>query len=314
MTLQKKYIPEDWDEIIGQAEIVASLSQYRSIGDLPHLLFAGPSGVGKTACAYVLAKELGVGLVELNASDERGIDVVRNKIKTLLFTSGERIVLLDEADNLTNDSMAALRRPMEQALQGTNNRLILTVNRPWKISDAVSSRCTNFHFQSLSEKSLMTIAYRVLKHEGLKFSSKDEIKQVTSALVTHSKGDARKLLDVIDNYSHSKESLLQYIQKKSAEVNQVKEIFQASISGDWSESLMKLESWLIQQPTMNSSEIIELFYNEVKDLDIASLKKFAIYQRLADTERALKISCNPLIQISGFLASVMGIVHFKGGE
>lgn len=59
MTLQKKYIPETWDQITGQAEIVASLSQYRSIGDLPHLLFAGTSGVGKTACTYVLAKELG---------------------------------------------------------------------------------------------------------------------------------------------------------------------------------------------------------------------------------------------------------------
>jgi len=314
MTLQKKYIPETWDEIIGQSEVVPTLRQYTSIGELPHLLFAGTSGVGKTACAYVLAKELGVSLIELNASDERGIDTIRGKLKTLLFTSGERIILMDEADAVTPDGQAALRRPMEQALQRTNNRLILTVNRPWKIIDAISSRCTNFYFKPLSKEALTTIAYRVLKREGLKFSSKEEIKQIVNALVTHSQGDARKLLDVIDSYSHSKESLLQYIQKKNAEVNQIKEIFQASISGDWSESLMKLESWLIQQPTMNSSEIIEMFYAEVKDLDIASLYKFQVYQRLADTERALKLQTSPLVQISGFLASVMAITHFKGGE
>ena len=312
MTLQKKYIPETWDQIIGQSEIIASLSQYSSIGDLPHLLFAGTSGVGKTACAYVLAKELDVGIIELNASDERGIDVVRNKIKTLLFTSGERIILLDEADNLTLDSMAALRRPMEQALQRTNNRLILTANRPWKIIDAISSRCTNFYFQLLSKEALTTIAYRVLKREGMKFSSKDEIKQIVNALVIYSKGDARKLLDVIDNYSHSKESLIQYIQKRNAEVNQIKEIFQASISGDWQESLMKLESWLIQQPTTSNSEVVEMFYAEVKGLEIASLHKFQIYQRLADTERALKLQTSPLVQLSGFLASVMAVTHYNG--
>ena len=100
MTLQKKYIPSSWKEIFGQNEVVKTLKKYKDISDLPHLLFVGPPGVGKTACAYVLAKELGVPVVELNASDERGIDVVREKIKTLLFTSGERIILLDEADSL----------------------------------------------------------------------------------------------------------------------------------------------------------------------------------------------------------------------
>jgi len=100
MTLQKKYIPSSWNEIFGQNEVVKTLKKYKDISDLPHLLFVGPPGVGKTACAYVLAKELGVTVVELNASDERGIDVVREKIKTLLFTSGERIILLDEADSL----------------------------------------------------------------------------------------------------------------------------------------------------------------------------------------------------------------------
>jgi len=219
MTLQKEYLPKSWNEIIGQDEIVKDLSSYKTIEELPNLMFVGQSGIGKTASAYVLAKTLDVPLIEKNASDERGIDVIRNEIKTLLFTTGKRIILLDEAGALTQSAQAALRRPMELALQRTNNRLILALNEPWKIIDAISSRCTVKRFKPLSKEALTTIAYRVLKREGMKFKDKEEIKAVVNGLITYSKGDARKLLDVIDNYSHSKESLIQYIQKKGAEVN-----------------------------------------------------------------------------------------------
>lgn len=311
MTLQKKYIPKSWGEICGQKEVVSILSSYTAISSLPHFMFIGPPGVGKTASAYVLAKSLNMPIIELNASDERGIDTIREKIKTMLFTSGARLILMDEFDSTTEPAQAALRRPMEQALQRTNNRLILTVNRPWRVIDAISSRCTNLYFKPLNKEALTIIAHRVLKREGLKFKDKAEIINITNALVNYSKGDARKLLDVIDNYSHSKESLIQYIQKKSAETNQIREIFQASINGEWQEALMKLESFIIQQPTTNNSEIVEQFYTEVKELNIPPIHKFEIYKRLADTERSLKVQCSPLVQISGFLASVMAIVHFK---
>ena len=311
MTLQKKYIPESWNEICGQEEAVSILSSYTNINSLPHFMFIGPSGVGKTASAYVLAKTLGIPIIELNASDERGIDTIREKVKTMLFTSGARLILMDEFDSTTEPAMAALRRPMELALQKTNNRLILTVNRPWRVIDAISSRCTNLHFQPLSKEALTRIAYRVLKREGMTFKNKEEIHQIINALVTYSKGDARKLLDVIDNYSHSKESLIQYIQKRECEVDLIREIFQESISGNWQECLMKLESWLIQQPTTGNSEIVEMFYGKVKELDITPIRKFQVYQRLADTERNLKMQCSPLVQISGFLASVMAVTHYK---
>ena len=311
MTLQKKYIPSSWKEIFGQDEVVKTLKKYEDISDLPHLLFVGPPGVGKTACAYVLAKELGVTVVELNASDERGIDVVREKIKTLLFTSGERIILLDEADSLTTDAQAALRRPMEQALQRTKNRLIMTVNRSWRIIDAISSRCSNFYFNPLSKEALAKIAVRVLREEGIKFNDKEEAREVLSVLVDYSRGDARRLVGVIGNYTHNKEDLIQYVQKKSAEVNQIKEIFRASIKGEWEECLIKLESLIIQNPAVDGSEIVELFYREIKDLDIPSVKKFVIYQKLAEAERALKLNCSLLVQLAGFLASVLAITHCK---
>ena len=314
MTLQRKYIPETWDDIYGQSEVVSTLREYRSISELPHLLFAGTPGIGKTACAYVLAKELDVPIVELNGSDDRGIDTVRNEIKTLLFTQGERLILLDEACNLTNDAQAALRRPMEQALQRTNNRLILTVNRPWKIIDAISSRCSSFHLKKLDTQSLVKITSKILKGENLRFTSREELKQVIDALVSNSRGDARKLVNTIDNYSHSKESLLQYIQKKQAEINQVKEVFNASINGDWKDCLMKLEGLLLSNLSLDASIIVEMFYDEVKGLDIDNIHRFQIYNKLAEVERALKINCTPVVQFAGFLMSVMGIVHYGGND
>ena len=314
MTLQEKYIPETWDDIYGQSEIVSTLRQYGSISELPNLLFAGTPGIGKTACAYVLAKELDVPIRELNASNDRGIDTVRNEIKTLLFTQGERLILLDEACNLTNDAQAALRRPMEHALQKTNNRLILTVNRPWKIIDAISSRCSIFHFKKLDTQSLVKITSKILKGENIRFSSKEELKQVVDALVSNSRGDARKLVNTIDNYSHSKESLLQYIQKKQAEINQVKEVFNASINGDWKDCLMKLEGLLLSNLSLDTSVIVEMFYDEIKDLDVDNIHRFQIYDRLAEVERALKINCTPLVQFSSFLMSVMGVVHHGGSK
>jgi len=99
--LFRKYIPKTWDDIVGQKDIVAVLSKYKSIQQLPHFMFAGPPGCGKTACTYVLARTLSLPIIELNASDERGIETVREKVKTLLFTAGDgRLILLDEADNL----------------------------------------------------------------------------------------------------------------------------------------------------------------------------------------------------------------------
>jgi replication factor C small subunit len=116
----EKYRPKTLDEVIGQEQIVRRLKSYVKSGNLPHLLFSGPPGVGKTACAVALAREMfgdtwQNNFIELNASDERGIDVVRTNIKNFARTAplGEarfKIIFLDEADALTSDAQSALRR------------------------------------------------------------------------------------------------------------------------------------------------------------------------------------------------------------
>lgn len=308
MVLQKKYIPKNLSEIIGQDAIIGALRQYKSIEELPHLGFFGRPGVGKTACAYGLANELDVRLIELNASDERGIDVVRNKIKTLLFTAGSRIILLDEADNLTNESQNALRRPMEKALQTTNNRLILTINREWKIIEPIISRCANFYFKPLSDESIKKIVLRVLLGEKVSFKNKDEALKVLNTIASASGGDARKSLNLTEKVIANKDNILPVLEREMMEVDLAKETLQYAVEGEYEKALRSLENLLLSQQ-VNSDKVIEIFWKGLENLNIEPVKKFPLYSKLADAERSLKIQCSPLVQLTSFLMSIIAITH-----
>jgi len=147
----KKYRPKTFNDIIGQEHIIESIKSM--IPDIPHMLFKGPPGTGKTTMAEIIARELGLAndFKEMNASDERGIAVVQNKIKNFAknagFEGSFRLILLDEADALTPDAQNALRRIMEQ--YESNCRFILTCNYPQKITGAITSRCQGGIFEFL---------------------------------------------------------------------------------------------------------------------------------------------------------------------
>ncbi|MFY4815776.1 AAA family ATPase, partial [Haloarcula sp. AONF1] len=149
----EKYRPQTLDDIHGQEEIVERLQSYIAQDDVPHLLFSGPAGVGKTTAATAIAREIygednwRGNFLELNASDQRGIDVVRDRIKGFArssFGGDFRIVFLDESDSLTDDAQSALRRTMEQF--SDNTRFILSCNYSSKIIDPIQSRCAVFRF------------------------------------------------------------------------------------------------------------------------------------------------------------------------
>ncbi|MEF8915090.1 AAA family ATPase, partial [Natronomonas sp.] len=143
----EKYRPQTLDEVVGHESITQRLKEYIKQQDLPHLLFAGPAGVGKTTSAVAIAKEVygddwRENFLELNASDQRGIDVVRDRIKSFARASfggyDHRIIFLDEADALTSDAQSALRRTMEQF--SDNTRFILSCNYSSQIIDPIQSR------------------------------------------------------------------------------------------------------------------------------------------------------------------------------
>ena len=203
----EKYRPQTMDDIVQQDEVVAALKSTLTKGDLPHLIFHGPPGTGKTSTALALAHELFEGknmkrrVMELNASDKRGIGSVRTKIKTfasLAVPPGPvpyKIIILDEADSMTRDAQNALRRVIETHSAVT--RFIFICNYVSKIIDPILSRCAKFRFKSLDRASLVDRLKLIAEKEGLEVAGDDAYE----TLVDISGGDLRKAITFLQSAS-----------------------------------------------------------------------------------------------------------------
>jgi len=196
----EKFRPVDFDDVIGQERQVNRMKQWVDDPSMPHLLLHGPAGTGKTASTVAFAREKygedwRQNLIEMNASDDRGIDVVREQIKTVAQQSasgqyGFKIIYLDEADALTKDAQAALRRVMEEYTDQT--RFILSCNYPSKLIDPIQSRCTPLPFRRLHEHEIEELIVRILSHEDIEY---DE--EAVSAIVEYVEGDARRAVHTL---------------------------------------------------------------------------------------------------------------------
>ena len=196
----EKYRPTNLSEVVGQPAVTTRLKNYVKERSMPHLLFAGPAGIGKTTSALALARELfgdlwKHNLHELNASDERGIDVVRGKIKEFARTAplgedGFKIIFLDEADALTNAAQAALRRTMEKYARTC--RFVMSCNYSSKIIEPIQSRCAVFRFRPLEDDQMRSQILHVAEQEGLKIEE-----EASDAIVHISLGDLRKAITAL---------------------------------------------------------------------------------------------------------------------
>ncbi|HWM53033.1 MAG TPA: replication factor C small subunit, partial [Thermoplasmata archaeon] len=191
----EKYRPKSLDEVVGQEEIVERLKAYAKTGNLPHLLFAGPAGTGKTTSAIALARDMfgedwRQNYFELNSSDERGIETVRTKVKEIARLApfggtNFKIIFLDEADNLTADAQAALRRTMET--YSKTSRFILSANYSSRLIEPIQSRTAVFRFRPLKPEAIAEYIGRIAKAEKLKITDDG-----MEALVYVAEGDMRR--------------------------------------------------------------------------------------------------------------------------
>ncbi|KAF6024180.1 RFC4 [Bugula neritina] len=199
----EKYRPAKIDEVAHQEEVLAILRSCLKGSDVPHMLFYGPPGTGKTTTILAFCKELyGVDfwrerVLELNASDERGISVVRHKIKTFAGTAVSttrpdgtpcpsfKVVILDEADSMTNAAQSALRRTME--VHSKSTRFCLICNYVSRIIDPITSRCAKFRFKPLSEEHMSRRLKMISDNESV-----DINEEAIQALLEFSEGDMRK--------------------------------------------------------------------------------------------------------------------------
>ena len=195
----EQYRPETLAEVSGHEAVVERLQRYVDRDDLPHLLFSGPAGVGKTTSSIAIARELygedwSDNFLELNASDERGIDVVRDRIKNFARASfgghQYRIIFLDEADALTSDAQSALRRTMEQFSH--NTRFILSCNYSSRIIDPIQSRCAVFRFGPLDDAAIESQVEAIAADQDITVTEDG-----MEALVYAAAGDMRKAINAL---------------------------------------------------------------------------------------------------------------------
>merc|ERR1711934_897 len=198
----EKYRPSSLDDVVSQENIITTLTQLVEAKKMPHLLFYGPPGTGKTSTILAIAKgiygnNIQTMALQLNASDDRGIAVVRNQIKEfastrMVFSSGHKLIILDEADAMTNDAQMALRRVIEKYTK--NVRFCIICNYVSKIIPALQSRCTRFRFSPLSKAQIVGRLDDIIAAESVEATEDGK-----NALIKLARGDMRKVVNILQS-------------------------------------------------------------------------------------------------------------------
>ena len=295
------------DNIVGQEAIVGRLKAYVKQKNMPNLLFAGPPGVGKTLCAIALAYELfddsfGQNFMELNASDSRGIDVVREQIKSYAASlpfGGIRfkVIFLDEADALTRDAQNALRRTMENTSATT--RFILSANYSSKLIGPIQSRCALFRFRPLSEEHITERLKHIAQKEKVHVDA-DGYK----ALVYASEGDMRKAINFLQTASTLGEKITEdtvYKVASKARPREVRELIDLAMDGKFENARKKLDS-LLYEYGLSGEDVILQLYRETIGLDIDQRKKVELIDKIGEYNFRMTEGANERIQLEALLA------------
>ena len=304
----EKYRPQRLEDVVGHPSITERLQSYVDRDDLPHLLFAGPAGTGKTTASIAIAKEIygddwQDNFLELNASDERGIDVVRDRIKDFARTSfggyDHRIIFLDEADALTDDAQSALRRTMEQFSE--NTRFILSCNYSSKIIDPIQSRCAVFRFSPIDDDAVAAHLRDLAAREDLEYTD-DGI----DALVYAADGDMRRAINALQAASATGDVVDEetvFAITATARPEEIEDMVTEAIAGDFTAARSTLDD-LISNRGLAGGDIIDQVHRSVWEFDVEEAAAVRLLDRLGEADYRIAEGANERVQLEALLASV----------
>ncbi len=308
----EKYRPKRLKDVVNQKEIVERLEAFVKNKNIPNMLFAGPAGIGKTTCALAIARELygdkwKQNYLETNASDERGIDTIRHKIKDFARTRpiGNvpfKIAVLDEADALTPEAQQALRRTMENYT--STCRFILIANYSSRIIDPIQSRCAVFRFTAIDPEKSKKYLKEIAKKEKLHMDDKS-----FDAILYLAEGDMRRAINLLQSAAALGKKITEktvYDVAAQAKPVDVKEMIELALKGKFMKSREKLYDLLINQG-ISGEDIIKEIHRQVYDIDTTEENKIKIIQHLGEYEFRLNEGGEPMIQLESFLAQVAAL-------
>jgi len=307
----EKYRPKRLDDMVDQKEIVERLKSFVKSKNVPHCIFAGPPGTGKTTAALCLARDFyGEGyrehLMELNASDERGINVVRETVKTFARSRsiGEipfKILILDEADNMTSDAQQALRRTMERYTETC--RFVMCANYSGKIIEPIQSRCAPFRFTFLPREEHDTYVKYIADCENVQL-----LPDGAEAIFEVCGGDLRKAINTLQSAASVNKPVdakLVYSITGRASPADVQKMLNTAIKGDFLGARKQLRD-MIQKYGVAGSDIIRQIHTEIfKAAEIPEPWKIKLADIAGEIDYRLVEGSDEEVQLSALLARLV---------
>ena len=309
----EKYRPRTLNDVVNQLEIVARLKIFIQERSMPHLIFSGPPGTGKTTSALALAHDLfgstfRQNVKELNASDERGIKVVRTSIKQFANYLGTqdapfKLLILDESDNMTADAQQALRRTMESTSR--NCRFILICNYSSKIIDPIQSRCSIFRFSPLKEKDILERLVEISKKENVTLV--DDGKQ---AILYNCGGDMRRAINILQTAATLRGEVdadTVYKVTGKARPEEIRNLLKTAIDGKLLHALQQIET-LLNNYGLSGIDIISQIHREIIELDaIPETNKIKLIEETGEINFRLIEGADEKIQLHALIAKIAKI-------